>query len=206
MRGLNGKAWFYGFRAGLKREENRPWVLAGAACEQWINGELFRVIAEHLRGTRLTVYPEWQGRQHDLAVLRAVPNDPVAWREPIAVVECKVVYLNYSPAKRGAYIERVFEQLAAPHSRNPQRVGFLVGVYAFWPDYRRRPPRETFKEFRESLGRGFRKCVERGIKGFSTRVDHGGAMETLIDETDASIGGARVTVGCVAQYVRLLPA
>ena len=100
QRGINPKAWFYGLREILVNEQNRPCVLGGAACEQWLNGELFRVIAEGLKKTKLTAYPEWKRRQHDVAVLPYRPNDPDAWYSPAAIIECKVLYSNYSPGKR----------------------------------------------------------------------------------------------------------
>lgn len=200
-KGVNPKVWFYGLRDALVAEQNRPCVLAGAACEQWINGELFRVVAQGLEGTSLTAYPEWNGRQHDVAVLRHSPSDGTAWNTPVAVVECKVVYPSYSALKRAQYLDRLIEQLVVPHSEDPARAGFFIGLYAYWPEYRKQ--RETFSDFRRSLGRLLRDRATQGASGFTIRMDHGGAMETFLDETPAKIGAAEVVVGCVAQYIRL---
>jgi len=205
QKGINPKAWFYGLREALVNERNRPCVLAGAACEQWLNGELFRVVAEGLGKTKLTAYPEWKRRQHDVAVLPYRPNDPDAWYSPVAIAECKVLYSNYSPGKRAAYLDRLLEQVSAKHSGSLTRVGFLIGVYAYWPGYRK-PPKESFRDFRQAIGGLLRSRVEKGIPGFSVQVDHGGAMETFLEETKSKVGAAEVVVGCVAQYFRLIPA
>jgi len=201
-KGVNPKSWFYGLRDTLVSERNRPCVFAGAACEQWLNGELFRVIAHGLRGTRLTAYPEWNGRQHDVVVIPHGPNDPRAWRRPVAVVESKILYPSYSLAKRAQYIERLIEQLCVPHVGMPVRVGFLVGVFAYWPEHR--ALKETFGQFRRSIGALLRSRVKKGTAGFAIEVDHSGAMETFLDERKSKIGAAQVVVGCVAQYVKLV--
>lgn len=202
-KGTNPKNWFYGLKAALVAEQNRPCVFAGAACEQWINGELFRVIANGLDGTKLTAYPEWKGRQHDVAILRHDPADSAAWLTPAAVVECKVVYPNYSEEKRRRYLDRLLEQLTVAHVGNPMRVGFFIAIYATWPEYRQ--PKESFSQFRLNVGRLLRTRGSQKIPGFAIQMDHRGAMETFIKETTAKIGAAEVTVGCVAQYIRVRP-
>jgi hypothetical protein len=202
-KGINPKLWFYRLRDALVAEQNRPCVLAGAACEQWINGELFRVVARGLDGTSLTAYPEWNGRQHDVVVMRHAPSDGAAWSSPVAIIECKVVYPSYSASKRARYLDRLIEQLAVPHLENPARAGFFIGLYAYWPDYRE--PKESFSDFRSDLGCLLRDRAKQGDPSFEIRMDHGGAMETFLEETPAKIGAASVVVGCVAQYIRLLP-
>jgi len=166
---------------------------------------LFRVIAEGLEGTNLTAYPEWNRRKHDVAVLPFRPKDKDAWNSPVAIAECKVLYSNYAPGKRAAYLDRLLQQVSAAHSGSPTRVGFLIGVYAYWPDYEK-PPRESFRDFRQAVGALLRGRIEQGVPDYSVQADHGMAMEKFVDETKSKIGAADVVVGCVAQYFRLISA
>ena len=61
------------------------------------------------------------------------------------------------------------------------------------------------REFRLSVGRLLRARANQGAPGFTIRMDHGGSLETFLEETPAKIGAADVAVGCVAQYIRLYP-
>lgn len=203
IKGINPKKWFYGLRAALEAERDRPCILAGAACEQWISGELFRVIARGLDGTNLTAYPEWKKRQHDVVVMRHDPSSGEAWAAPVAVIETKLVYSNYSPSKRRGHLERLIEQLAVPHVASPTRVGVFVAIYTYWPEHA--TPKESFIAFRRNVGSLLRERAVRGTRGFSITIDHKGSMETVLDETHAKIGAADVVVGCVAQYIRVRP-
>lgn len=203
IKGINPKKWFYGLHEALAAERDRPCILAGAACEQWINGELFRVIARGLDGTNLTAYPEWNKRQHDVVVMRHDPSSGAAWATPIAVVETKLVYSNHPPSTRERHLERLIAQLAVHHTASPTRVGVFVAIYAYWPEYT--TPKESFAEFRLSVGRLLRARAKQGAPGFTIRLDHGGSLETLLKKTPAKIGAADVVVGCVAQYIRLYP-
>lgn len=202
-KGINPKKWFYGLHAALEAERDRPCILAGAACEQWINGELFRVIARGLDGTNLTAYPEWNKRQHDVVVMRHDPSSGEAWATPVAVVETKLVYSNYPPSTRRRHLERVIEQLAVHHTASPTRVGVFVAIYAYWPEHS--TPKESFAEFRRNVGSLLRERALQGMPGFSITMDHKGSMETVLDETHAKVGAADVVVGCVAQYIRVRP-
>jgi hypothetical protein len=111
------------------------------------------------------------------------------------------VYLNHTKSDRKKSINRLIEQLAVAHINNPARIGFLIGVYAYWPEYKKK--KESFSEFRLSLGRLLRERTSQGAPGFEIRMDHQGAMETVLKETPAKIGAAEVVVGCVAQYFKL---
>lgn len=201
MNGVNPKSWFYGLRDALAANDSHA-ILAGAACEQWLNAELFRVIGRSLNGTRLTAYPEWsgEGRRHDVAVLPFVPGEPDAWRRPVAIVECKLVYRSYGPEKRADYLERLVEQLDVAFAHEPLRVGFFLAVYAAWPDYRQPA---SFSEFRSDVGALFRERMRRDDGGLNLRTDHGESLETLVPETTTKIGAADVIVGCVGQYFRV---
>lgn len=203
MHGVNAKRWFYGLRSALRGDKSVSAIMAGAACEQWVNGQLFSVIASGLRSTQLTAYPEWNRRQHDCAVFHVPPGkNPVAeWDSPVAVVETKLLYLNYRHAKRERYVARVLQQLAAP-STATRRVGFILGVYAWWME-RGHPP-ETFREFRRNVGAVIREQVGRPPAGFRAEAARG-AVETILPEGTERIGASRALVGCVGQYVILTP-
>jgi hypothetical protein len=200
QRGVNPKAWFYRLKASLNSTDNVLCLLGGAACEQWINGELFRAVAAHLEGTTLTAYPEWNRRQHDIAILKFKPEERGMWHQPVAIIECKVVYNDYSATKRESYVDRLVEQLLVDHEPNPKRVGFLFGIHAVWHDYRRRPPKENFDSYRRSLGNLFRTKMRAHLHEPAPTVDHKGSLETVLERRCVRIGAASVEVGCVGQY------
>lgn len=200
MHGIDPKRWFYrGLRAHLRGEPANRIVLSGAACEQWLNGLLFRVIAEDLPG-HLTAYPEWNGRQHDVAVLPVAQRDGYAivdWAHPECVVENKLVYPSFPAGKRDRQIARLAEQLRADSSA-VHRIGFLLAI---WVD--RAAGNETFGQFRRDVGMRLRAAVQRIPARWNATIDHGGVMETVLPEMSIRVGGAPVVVACAAQYFRL---
>lgn len=205
IRGVNPKRWFYGVREALRADPSAARIFAGAACEQWLNGQIFSIIAEGLRGSSLTAYPEWNRKQHDCAVFRveqAKATMAVNWRTPVAVSETKLLYLNYPTNKRHAYVRRILQQLAAK-STAAQRVGFVIGVYAWWPD-ERGPAPQTFREFRRTVGEVVKAETATPPVGFDARLAKP-TMETLLDEQAVTIGAAKAVVGCVGQYVVMAP-
>lgn len=202
MRGINPKRWFYDLRRALDADANARVIFAGAACEQWLNGQLFSVIAAGLRGTDLTAYPEW--RKRDCAIFKVDDSgeSPVAdWTEPLEITESKVLYLNYGPSKRVAYIRRLVEQLATD-DQVPRRVGFVFAIYSRWLE--RGKGTESFLEFRRNVGTMLRAALASPPPGFQVVVAKP-AMETLLPEAEVKVGASRVVVGCVGQYVLVQP-
>lgn len=194
--GINAHRWFYDLICALRRSRGARTILAGSACEQWVNGQIYAVIVAGLRGTRLTAYPEWNRRQHDCAVFRVDPAAGVAWNAPDAVVETKLVYSNYDTGKRRAYIRRILEQLEA-ESTATKRIGFVIGVYASWNPS---GPDEPLKLFRARLGRIIRDECEAVGSSFRARIAKP-TMETVLPERRVQVGAASAVVACVGQYV-----
>lgn len=204
-RGINAKRWFYDLRGALRKDAvNARRIFSGAACEQWVNGQIFSTIAGGLRGSPLTAYPEWNRRQHDCAVLRVGTGSSdtvVDWHDPVAVTETKLLYASYPERKRAAYVRRLLEQLAADSSAH-LRIGFVIGIYAWseqWPAGR---PAEDFGSFRRSLGGVVKEEIASPPHGFAATLAKP-TMETLLDERTIRVGAARVHVGCVGQYVTI---
>jgi hypothetical protein len=68
-KGINPKKWFYQLKKRLNTKGRLRTVLAGAACEQWINSELFCTISDALTSNQeLTVYPEHN--KNDMAIIK----------------------------------------------------------------------------------------------------------------------------------------
>lgn len=206
-RGINPKDWFFAFQRNFSENPERALVFAGAACEQWVNAELFQVISKELVNTDLTLYSEYShapkdaNRRHDLAVLEHNPADPGAWQRPCAVVEVKLVYSNHGD--RTARIDELFQQTISCDPEIKDRIGLLLGVYAYWPDYR--STGESFSDFQGDIGSRFRERVAKGADGYTVKVDHGGSMARFTDERSFRVGAAEAKVGLFAQYFRVQP-
>lgn len=201
VRGIDPKGWFYGLRQQLRGDPGNRIVFTGSACEQWVNGILFRVIAERLPRS-LTAYPEWKRRQHDIAVLRVTQEKGravVDWKRPVTIIENKLIYLSYRAARRNALIEKLVQQLHA-RSTAKDRVGFLLAAYVYRPH--EVVPKESFDMFREDVGARFRTAA-RAVRRRRVTFDHEGSMETVLKETVVRVGGEQVVVACAGQYVRL---
>ena len=183
-RGVNPKRWFYELRSELQK---RPEVLAGAASEQWLNAELFRVVARGL-GQRLTAAPE-VGKSD--VVIAALGDDGADWDNPAAIIEVKLVYRSYSEAKIRTYIRRLIEQMREARKRTPQSYGFLYAVYNVWED---RSTALTFADFRKRVLTILRDEA-KGVQ-LARRT-----LETFIDECPQKIGGMTVSLGVAAQYL-----
>jgi hypothetical protein len=194
VKGINSKAWFYGFQESLKkRPEAIRTVLAGSAAEQWLNGELFRHIVSVLPATH-TAYPEF-GKK-DLTILPVKDGVPVVSDLRAAtVIEVKVVYLAYSHSKRVQYVERLLDQVEHAATTHGQALGWVVGVYGYWGQPYRD---ESFVAFRKDLNGIVRDTAEGRPPGIRVAKP---AMETLIDVGTVRIGGATAQVGAVAQYL-----
>lgn len=202
MHGINPKRWFYDLGRHLRSDPGDRIVLTGAACEQWFNGLLFRVIAERLP-RRLTAYPEWKRRQHDVAVLPVAQHEGravVDWMRPVSIIENKVIYPSYSAGKRDALIARLLQQVQAPSAAR-DRVGLLLAAFVYRPH--EVVPEETFTKFRRDVGSRFR-AASREVRGpWKVTFDHGGPMETVLKESVTNVGGEKVVVACAGQYIRL---
>ncbi len=203
MHGINPKRWFYGLRDRLSADQGDRVILTGAACEQWINGLLFRVIAEQLP-SGLTAYPEWRRRQHDVAILPVAQEGGravVDWKHPVSIIENKLIYRSYTPKRRDEYIARLLEQVQAS-STAQDRVGLLLAAYVYRPD--EIAPNESFAQFRRDIGQRFTagaaKLRSRGK--WNVTLGHG-AIETVLKETRTKVGGEQVVVACAGQYLRL---
>ncbi|MDX2013668.1 MAG: hypothetical protein SFW67_25970 [Myxococcaceae bacterium] len=202
MHGINPKRWFYDLGRHLRSDPGDRIVLTGAACEQWFNGLLFRVIAEGLP-SRLTAYPEWKRRQHDVAVLPVAQHEGravVDWKCPVSIIENKVLYLSYSTGKRDALIARLLQQVQAPSTAR-DRIGLLLAAYVYRPA--EGVPHQTFAQFRRDVGARFRAAIREAPALWKVTIDHGGPMETVLKESDTKVGGEKVVVACAGQYVRL---
>jgi len=201
LNGLNPKDWFYGLRRRLRRRSIRA-VFAGSACEQWVNGELYQVIAANIENTNLTAYPEWNRRQHDIAIFKLSPGqkENVDWERPVAIVECKLVYDAYmggTGKKAQQYIERLLEQLTA-ESTADHRIGLLLGVWSRWGA---ETDENQFGLFRRALST---KLTEACNKKSNTQWQFTPArncMETIHDFEKYRMGASKYEVGCVGQYV-----
>lgn len=203
IHGINAKAWFYKMHWSFGRQDSgAPEILGAAACEHWIQMELYKVIAEHIEERPLTVYPEW--RKVDIAILPVTKDRATrhGWDEPVATIELKNVYSHYSPSKRKAYIQRLINQVQnAKQQYHPVRsFGFLFGIHSFWHPYQQR--KKTPKPL-EDLRHSMRSCLWE-LRNSNMKLDHSGSIETILAERTLNIGGAEVTLGCVGQYFEIV--
>ena len=205
IHGVNPKRWFYALKTAFA--ERDAWtVFSGAACEQWINAELFRIVVKNLN-SNLTAYTE--AAKIDLTIHKVETvgkTKKIDWKNPLVILENKVIYENYYPSRRKNYFFKLIDQLRAKKNVTSecQRIGFYIGIYANWSlDKKHIQTKGKFDEFRKKLGEEFQSWTMESFGEFKINYDHKGCMETLLEFKTIKNGGISVDVGAVGQYFRL---
>jgi hypothetical protein len=188
-KGINPHHWFYGLQRELRNNDNAYTVLAGSACEQWLNGEFFRYLSTKLPPS---FYPYPEAGKRDVVVFHQSTH------EAAAVVETKLVYLNYSKTRIANYFDVLGWQMQKALNRlpNAEVIGLALAAYAYWGDRRRKP---SLKQFREDVVLPALLKAARSHRAVMAKP----TVETLLKLRDnVRVGGARATVALVGQYLR----
>lgn len=201
--GISPKRWFYLVSTILKKSRV---ILSGPACEQWVNAEFYKLLAKDLKGTPYYPCAEWEKK--DITVFSS-DNDDI----PVVHMETKILYPEYSQSKVDDYLNKLKEQLTSKDFSDENwkdcvKIGLVLGIYSHW-EWVEKPRNKTFEEFRSELGkevRGWKNEVNKDNESnCKIIVDHGGALETLLEVRKVAVGGAKAWVGAVGQYFRFQP-
>lgn len=201
-KGVNPKAWFYGFGRHLNTGTRATHVrraLAGSAAEQWLNMELNAYLLGVLP-LGLYTYPEASKR--DVCVFSFEhPEQHEDDHLVEAAIETKVVYRQYGKgairgrvSKMAVQLERTLEAEQACKA-----VGLVLGVWTNWasakPRRARTARRSSLREFSRLAGGEVRDAArERGFRAAKP------TMETLVDAGKVQVGPWEVEVALVGQY------
>lgn len=201
QRGVNPKAWFYGFGSHLRKNAGHVRrALAGSAAEQWLNMELNAYLLTRLpKG--LYAYPEASKR--DVSVFSFSPEQHQDEHSYAAVIETKAIYRQYSQSRIERMVSVMTRQLEDAErecDEGCRTMGLVMGVWSDWDNKSRprraaSPRRETLSGFRRIAGAAVRKAAD--AKGFPPQKE---TMETMVPEGVVTVGPWSVRVALVGQY------
>lgn len=202
-RGVNPKAWFYGFGRHLNRPARVQHVrraLAGSSAEQWLNMEFNAYLLDTLP-PGLYAYPESSKR--DLSVFSfEYPEQNENEHVAEAVIETKLIYRQYSQPSISRRIGVMAAQLKRTLDAEEacKAVGLVFGVWANWTNPAR--PVRTRAARRLNLA-SFRDIAGKTIRDAALEWKFRGAkptMETLVAPGTVKVGPWNVEIALVGQY------
>lgn len=189
MHGVSPHRWFYEFNVEVRRRAGRiAQIFGGPAIERWLCAEMYGYLAATLPPT-LTCRGE-KGTT-DLAVYKI--KDDIR----VASIEVKLIYRGHSTTSVDGRARKLCHQVLGNRRHGAvTNVGFIYAAYVL-PSTIEPRRRGTLTAFRQTAGSAIREvCSEMNVPCAKE------AMETVIAERVAKVGGERFTFGLVGQYMK----